>query len=465
MAHLPAQTHTTVTSAIPPRKCRTLPTCPRSAGGPRRPCSGLLSSLILVFLLLPILPVLPSLSSGPSSGMPFGHPSGGLAAQQPEELRREIQDSQRRLEEIREERARLQREMASLRSRVQDVSGQLQNIERQLSASRSVLAEIDFQVEAVAEQSQATSTHLLRTREQFRERQALLNVRLRNIYKRGTLHTTQVLLGADSFVDLLNRYRYLQMMAGYDRSLLGDVKRLEGELAAQNRDLQESLAEMSRLRQQQLEELAELRQVEMSHQQTLTQFRTRERQTMSRMDQLAADESRLTGLVADLERRRLEEERRRALSGAPAAAASPSMARADMGQLDWPVNGELLYRFGPERRPNGTVLRWNGIGIRADPGTPVLAVREGTVAMAGPFEGYGPSVILSHGEGFYTLYLYLEEVGVVEGRRVEAGQVLGTVGGASTPEGPHLEFQVRAPVGGGPPQAMDPLEWLRRRSP
>jgi septal ring factor EnvC (AmiA/AmiB activator) len=85
------------------------------------------------------------------------------------------------------------------------------------------------------------------------------------------------------------------------------------------------------------------------------------------------------------------------------------------------------------------------------------------VVLAGPFEGYGPTVVLSHGEGFYTLYLYLEEIGVVEGRDVEAGQVVGTVGGADTPEGPHLEFQIRAPVGGSSPQAQDPLQWLRPR--
>jgi murein hydrolase activator len=424
---------------------------PVRRGPDRGPGPLLRSGLLAVAILL--LPAVPG--HGPQA-----------AAQQPDELRREIQDSQRRLEEIREERARLQREMTALRTRVQDVSGQLRNIERQLSASRSVLAEIDFQVDAVSERSQATSADLLRTREVYRERQALLNLRLRNVYKRGPLHTAQVLLGADSFTDLLNRYRYLQMMADHDHSLLQQVRSLEEALAFQSRDLQESLAEMSRLRQQQLEELAELRQVERTHQETLTQFRSRERQAMSRMDQLAADENRLTGLVAELERRRLEEERRRAAAAGPGAApAAPTLAVEDMGRLDWPVEGELLYRFGPERRPNGTVLRWNGIGIRADPGTPVRAVREGTVAMAGPFEGYGPSVILSHGDGFYTLYLYLQEVGVVEGRRVAAGQVVGTVGGASTPEGPHLEFQVRAPVGGGPPQAMDPLEWLRLRAP
>jgi murein DD-endopeptidase MepM/ murein hydrolase activator NlpD len=87
-------------------------------------------------------------------------------------------------------------------------------------------------------------------------------------------------------------------------------------------------------------------------------------------------------------------------------------------------------------------------------------VRAGDVVYAGPFEGYGPIVILHHGGGFYTQYMYLEDIGVVEGRTVEAGQVVGTVGGSDTPEGPHLEFQIRAPVNGNP-LAQDPLQWLR----
>ncbi|MDX1647439.1 MAG: peptidoglycan DD-metalloendopeptidase family protein, partial [Longimicrobiales bacterium] len=58
----------------------------------------------------------------------------------------------------------------------------------------------------------------------------------------------------------------------------------------------------------------------------------------------------------------------------------------------------------------------------------------------------------------------LEDIGVVEGRQVAPGQVVGTVGGAETPEGPHLEFQIRAPLhGDGDPRAQDPLQWLRAR--
>jgi murein hydrolase activator len=381
----------------------------------------------------------------------------------PDELRREILESQRRLEEIRSERERLQREMAAIRSRVTNVSGELVNIERQLSATRSVLAEIDFQVDATSERTRGTTADLLRTREELRERSAVLNQRLRGIYKQGPLSTVRVLLGAENFTDLLNRYRYLQLMARYDRSLLGSVERLEVELSAQSRDLQESLAELGRLRQAQLGEVAELRQVEQEHQRTLDQFRSTERQTLSRLEQLQADEGRLTGVITDLERRRLAAEAALAAAGRSGEAPPATLTAADRGRLDWPVDGEILYRFGPERRPNGTVLRWNGVGIRASAGTPVRAVRDGVVVLAGPFEGYGPTVIVSHGDGFYTLYLYLREIGVVEGRTVNAGQVVGTVGGSDTPEGPHLEFQLRAPAGGGTPQAQDPMLWLRPR--
>jgi len=386
-----------------------------------------------------------------------------LGAQQPDELRREIQESQLRLEQIREERSQLQREMAQVRSRVQNVSGELQNIERQISASRSVLAEIDFQSEATLAQVEGTTSELLRSRDELRERQAIVNRRLRDIYKLGPLHTARVLLGADSFTDLLNRYRYMRVIAASDRALMTSVQALENELNRQNLEMQEGLRELARLRESQLGEVAELRQIEDAHQRTLQQFRSQERETMTRLEQLDADEARMASMVIELERRRLEEERRRELAGLPATAVA-TLSPTDAGILEWPVDGDLAYRFGVEQRPNGTVLRWNGIGIRAPVGTPVRAVRPGTVALAGPFEGYGPSVILSHGDGYYTLYLYLEEIGVVEGRAVERGQVVGTVGGQSTPEGARLEFQIRAPVSGGVPQALDPLQWLRPRA-
>jgi septal ring factor EnvC (AmiA/AmiB activator) len=378
-----------------------------------------------------------------------------LASAQDPDLGREIQQSQRRLEQIREERNRLEREVGDVRNRVRDAAAELANVERRLSASRSVLAEVEFQSDATAEQVQQSTRDLVLSQESLAANQAVLYRRLRDIYKMGPMHTVQVMLGARSFTEMLNRYRYLQRIAAFDRALVERVRALESELIEQNEELKDRMALLGSLRQDRLTEVVQLRSVESERQSAIQQFRAREETAASRIEELATDESRMTSLIDELEERRRELEARRG--------GAASISAEDAGSLEWPLAGDLIYRFGRDQRPNGTVVRWNGIGIAARTGTPVQAVKAGTVAYAGPFEGYGPTVMLSHGDGFYTLYLYLEDIGVVQGREVTSGQVVGTVGGSDTPEGPHLEFQIRAPLDGTSPQAQDPLQWLRAR--
>jgi septal ring factor EnvC (AmiA/AmiB activator) len=384
-------------------------------------------------------------------------PFAPLCAQQAD-IRAEILQSQRRLEEIRAERARLEREIGDVRNRVRDAAQELANAERRLSASVAVLAEVEFQTEATATEIEKTTRELIFSQDRLAEGKARLDRRLRDIYKMGPLHTVQVMLGARSFTDLLNRYRYLQQIAASDRQLVERVRSLEAGLSEQNRELLQRMAQLGGLRRDRISEVAQLRAVESERQAALVDFRTREQRATTRLDELEADEERMAALIIDLE------ERRRALEAERARTTTAAISTSDAGLLDWPIEGDVIYRFGREQRPNGMVLRWNGIGLRAPTGTPVRAVKPGRVVLAGPFEGYGPTVVLSHGEGFYTLYLYLEEIGVVEGRDVQAGQVVGTVGGAETPEGPHIEFQIRAPLQGSSPAAQDPLLWLRPRA-
>ena len=378
------------------------------------------------------------------------------ATSQTVDLRREIIASQRRLEQIREERSRLQRDMGPLRNRVRDAAAELANVERRLSASRSVLAEVAFQSDATSEQIRDTQRNLIRSQDQLSESQAILNRRLRDIYKLGPLHTVRVLLGARSFTDLLNRYRYLETIASFDRALVERVRGFEADLTGENADLQQRMALLGTLRRDRITEVVQLQSVETERQAALQQFRARAESTVTRLEELEDGESRMTILIEDLEEERRELEARARAGGA-------ALSAEDAGTLEWPLEGEVIYGFGRETQPNGTVLRWMGIGIASSTGTPVRAVRAGRVALAGPYWGYGPTVILDHGDGFYTLYLYLEDIGVVEGREVTEGQVVGTVGGAETPEGPHVEFQIRAPLDGSSPLAQDPLLWLRPR--
>lgn len=387
-------------------------------------------------------------------------PLAAPAAAQQDTVQQQIRASQDRLEEIRSERERLQQEMQSLQGRARDISSELANIERQVEASAEALQELDYQTAALAASVDENTRALVQTRDRLQERTVVLQQRLRSIYRQGPLHAVRVLLSAASFGDLLNRYKYLHLISVHDRMLLQEIQDLETTLMAQEQQLKRNLGQLERLRAEKLSEFAQLQSLEQSRASTLQEVRGRVTRAEQRMQQLAADERRLNQTVEALERQRLAAERRRAAAGV--SAAGSTISARNLGQLAWPVDGQVIYRFGPERRPNGVTLRRNGIGIAAEPGTPVHAVREGTVVVAEAMEGFGPGVVLSHGGGYYTLYLYLGEIRVREGQDVAAGGVLGTVG-AGPEEGPHLYLQIHAPVQGQTPVPVDPLPWLRPR--
>ena len=375
-------------------------------------------------------------------------------------LQARIRESQERLQQIRAAREALQDEMQDLEGQARDISREIENLERQVGASAEALQELDYQTAALAASVDAITRELVQTRDRLEERKVVLTERLRSIYKQGPMHAVRVLLSAESFGDLLNRYKYLHLISVHDQILVREIEELERELTAQEETLKQNLGQMEQLRAEKLSEFAQLQYLERSRARTLESVQTQVSEAELRIRQLEEDERRLTSVMEALERERLAAERRRAAAGL--AAGSGTLDASALGELPWPVRGELVYDFGPERRPNGVTLRRNGIGIAAEPGTPVAAIRSGTVVVASPMEGFGNGVVLSHGAGYYSLYLYLADVRVQEGQDVAGGETLGTVG-AGPEEGPHLYLQIHAPVGGRTPVPVDPLPWLRPR--
>lgn len=383
--------------------------------------------------------------------------SGAASAQDSRELR----DSRMRLDSIREHRARLEQEMETLHSRVRSTSSEVENIARQRAASAAAVQELDLQSTLLGDQVELSQLELDATRQRLADRIAGLHARLRSIYKRGRLHSVRVLLSAQDFGDLLSRYKYLQLIASHDRQVVEQVRRLTSQLARQQERLEQALRQLEGLRQEKNGELAQLERLELESGRALASYRVAEAEAEAQLDEAEAAESTLTALIAELERERREAESRRLTSSGPAVPGS--ISTRDLGALDWPVEGEIIYRFGPERKPTGVTLVNKGIGIAAEPGTPVKAVEAGVVAIARVLEGSGATVMIDHGAGYYTLYMYLGSIEVAEASAATDGQVIGTVGGEQTPEGPHLYFQVRAPLQPGVPEAVDPLTWLRNR--
>jgi murein DD-endopeptidase MepM/ murein hydrolase activator NlpD len=108
-----------------------------------------------------------------------------------------------------------------------------------------------------------------------------------------------------------------------------------------------------------------------------------------------------------------------------------------------PARGRLSSRFGVRGDPFTGLSRFhNGIDLAGPVGTPVRAAMSGKVSMVGFNPNYGRYLILSHAEGFQTLYGHLDGFQVRKGTRVRQGELIGTMGNSGYSTGSHLHFSI-----------------------
>ncbi|RJS47444.1 M23 family metallopeptidase [Nocardioides cavernaquae] len=119
----------------------------------------------------------------------------------------------------------------------------------------------------------------------------------------------------------------------------------------------------------------------------------------------------------------------------------------------------LTSGFGSRVHPiTGEVRVHTGIDMAAPTGTPVRAVTDGVVEVAGPSSGYGNLITIRHASGIETYYGHLSRIDVRPGDTVSAGELIGAVGSTGNSTGPHLHLEVRH---NGTP--TDPEPFLREK--
>ena len=129
------------------------------------------------------------------------------------------------------------------------------------------------------------------------------------------------------------------------------------------------------------------------------------------------------------------------------------------GQLPWPASGRVVKKFGRSWNPERKTTTENpGIDIKGKPGSPVRSIIGGIITTITYIRGYGTTLIIDHGGGFYTVYSHITNVEANEGQEVQAGDVIAYMGDAGSVEGSKLHFEI---WGNG--QKLNPEKWLMKR--
>ncbi len=380
------------------------------------------------------------------------------------------EDAQKReLDRIQRQAAEKRRRAQELKIKESKVLKDLRATEARLRTTKTNIGQLSKKEQDLTRQLTGVRQDLDRSRAELTDQRGKLALRLRRLYKYGRARELEFFLSVQSFAQLLTRWDFLTRVARQDRRiLLGITEEKEHiewnqrKLDATHKQVDQTL-DARQKEQQRLDLLAKQKKA------SVTVIRGERKEYEAAAAELERTARRIQALLADLEaRRRAEEEaRRRAEQGTPPAPGQPAppplppyegeFAKA-RGQLDWPLRGEIVGRFGNETHPRfGTVTFNNGVDIKASPGEPIRAVAKGRVDFtSSDYGSYGEMLILNHGSGYYTLYAHCSDILVARGAEIAAGQVIARAGDSGSLKGTILHFEVRKGRA-----SLNPLEWLR----
>ena len=108
-----------------------------------------------------------------------------------------------------------------------------------------------------------------------------------------------------------------------------------------------------------------------------------------------------------------------------------------------PEEGTITEYYGMRVHPiTGAWVLHQGLDIGVAEGTPIFAVRAGTVTTATYNDSAGNYVTIDHADGFRSIYMHMSAYIVSAGQEVAAGQVIGYVGSTGESTGPHLHIGI-----------------------
>ncbi|HHY22329.1 MAG TPA: peptidoglycan DD-metalloendopeptidase family protein [Bacilli bacterium] len=370
----------------------------------------------------------------------------------------------------------VQKERSAKQSEVKQTESELHKVEQEIHKVDAEIRRLDEEVAITSEKVHKKTTEVEEVRlhieqlkeelviieQRITERDELLKERARTMYQSGgSVSYLEVLLGAKSFGDFLDRLGALSMIAEQDRNILDahieDQRLLEetkAEVEVQLAKLEAALAELESLQEKLEGQRAQKDQLMKDLEAQEGELHENLGALEDEAKLLAAQEAAIKKELEAYNRRKAQAQKGNGTTHQPPEAVGAGFMR--------PATGKITSTFGP---------RWGSYHYGIDIGkngrsgnVPVVAAESGTVIRSYYSSSYGNVVLISHnvdGRVVTTVYAHLENRAVSDGESVSKGQYLGNMGNTGRSFGAHLHFEVHEGAwNASKSNAVDPLKYI-----
>jgi septal ring factor EnvC (AmiA/AmiB activator) len=298
----------------------------------------------------------------------------------------------------------------------------------------------------------------------------------------GKINKLSFLFSANSFNDLVMRYKYLQQYTENRKSQVVQINRVSALLRERQENLSGKRNDKKRIISAKVVEAQNLEALRSRQTSMVSELTEKEKDLRSEIEASKKSVNRLDNLIANVVAREMarnnrEREIRQDKEAKIAAKKIQNKANkpqikvveqttialgssfgASRNRLPWPVQrGFISDRFGVKAHPvlNGVLINNNGVDIQTSPNAAIRNVYDGIVKDVTEIPGLNKVVAVQHGD-YFTVYANLNRVFVLVGQKISAKETIGTA--AESGGVPEINFQIWHNT-----ERMNPEKWLISR--
>ena len=332
------------------------------------------------------------------------------------------------LSQIRNNIKNKQKELNESRAKEKSLGDQVNSLEQQINSKQSDIDELEASISEAQAKLETLEEELAAAEEKVNTQNENLNARLRNMYKNGSVGFIDVLMDSGSFSEFLNNLSLVEKVYTSDQDVLEELQKAYDEIDAKKKEIETLQAELSESKATMEEQKSSLEADKASVEKKKSEIAADSAETQRELDKLEADAQALTSSIRN-------------------SGSSSSSSKYNGGIMAWPVPSCHTVSSGYGGRIHPTTGKYKfhgGLDIPGSYGSAIVAANSGKVIWAGNRgDSYGNYVIIDHGGGVSTLYGHSSKVLVSTGQRVSRGQRIANVGSTGRSTGPHCHFEVR----------------------
>lgn len=152
------------------------------------------------------------------------------------------EEAQKRIEELKEEKAALEDKLSDLKSNRTTTEGYITELDQQLSEVTADITDINEQIEVLDAEIAQTEIELEEAKKKEAGQYEVLKLRIKNMYEKGEVSYLDILLKSDDISTVLNNAEYISKISDFDNNLLDSLKKSRAKIAEYEVQLNEDKA-------------------------------------------------------------------------------------------------------------------------------------------------------------------------------------------------------------------------------